>query len=803
LRAENKQRTGDREMPKSFARLILAGVLAALLPGAVATAQDNLTLRYDRPGIDWEHEGLPIGNGAMGAMIMGGVASDRIQFNEKTLWTGGPGVAGYDYGRPAASLKDAIAQVQQELNGKKRLEPETVAKRLGHKAVGYGDYQSFGDLLLTQAGSTGEVTHYRRTLDLSDAVASVRYKTGGVTFSRDYFASYPAGVIVIRLTADRPGQIGFTAKLAIPDNRSLSLHVADGRLTASGALKDNGLRYETQIQVIAKGGTRRNVADSVTVTGADSAFLIIGAGTNYADQYPDYRGPDPHGAVQARVDAAAAQGYDRLLAAHETDYRALFDRVSLDIGQAMPDLATDQLLLQYKDGASPADRALEALFFQYGRYLLIASSRAGSLPANLQGVWNNSATPPWNADYHVNINLQMNYWPSETANLAETEPPLFDFIDALVPSGEVTARNVYGADGWVMNLNTNAWGFTGLIDWPTAFWQPEGAAWLVRQYYEHYLFSRDENFLAQRAYPAMKATALFWLDELVTDPRDGKLVVSPSYSPEHGPFSAGASMSQQIVFDLFTNVSQAAHHLNDTAFAAKIDAALARLDPGLRIGSWGQLQEWKEDWDDRSDEHRHASHLFALDPGDQISPRTNPALAAAARASLRARGDGGTGWSKAWKISFWAWLLDGDHAHKMLSEQLRESTLPNLLDTCPPFQIDGNFGAVAGIAEMLLQSQTGEIDILPALPSLWRDGAVRGLRARGDLTLDIAWSNGKARHVRLVAGHAGMVKLRSTLFDGAFALTDATNHRIVVTASGGMASFRVEKGGVYTLAEAK
>lgn len=790
-------------MPKSFARLILAGVLAALLPGAVATAQDNLTLRYDRPGIDWEHEGLPIGNGAMGAMIMGGVASDRIQFNEKTLWTGGPGVAGYDYGRPAASLKDAIAQVQQELNGKKRLEPETVAKRLGHKAVGYGDYQSFGDLLLTQAGSTGEVTHYRRTLDLSDAVASVRYKTGGVTFSRDYFASYPAGVIVIRLTADRPGQIGFTAKLAIPDNRSLSLHVADGRLTASGALKDNGLRYETQIQVIAKGGTRRNVADSVTVTGADSAFLIIGAGTNYADQYPDYRGPDPHGAVQARVDAAAAQGYDRLLAAHETDYRALFDRVSLDIGQAMPDLATDQLLLQYKDGASPADRALEALFFQYGRYLLIASSRAGSLPANLQGVWNNSATPPWNADYHVNINLQMNYWPSETANLAETEPPLFDFIDALVPSGEVTARNVYGADGWVMNLNTNAWGFTGLIDWPTAFWQPEGAAWLVRQYYEHYLFSRDENFLAQRAYPAMKATALFWLDELVTDPRDGKLVVSPSYSPEHGPFSAGASMSQQIVFDLFTNVSQAAHHLNDTAFAAKIDAALARLDPGLRIGSWGQLQEWKEDWDDRSDEHRHASHLFALDPGDQISPRTNPALAAAARASLRARGDGGTGWSKAWKISFWAWLLDGDHAHKMLSEQLRESTLPNLLDTCPPFQIDGNFGAVAGIAEMLLQSQTGEIDILPALPSLWRDGAVRGLRARGDLTLDIAWSNGKARHVRLVAGHAGMVKLRSTLFDGAFALTDATNHRIVVTASGGMASFRVEKGGVYTLAEAK
>jgi alpha-L-fucosidase 2 len=299
----------------------------------------------------------------------------------------------------------------------------------------------------------------------------------------------------------------------------------------------------------------------------------------------------------------------------------------------------------------------------------------------------------------------------------------------------------------------------------------------------------------------MKAAARFWLDELVTDPRDGRLVVSPSYSPEHGPFSAGASMSQQIVFDLFTNVSEAAHHLGDTVFAAKIDAALARLDPGLRIGSWGQLQEWKEDWDDRSDEHRHVSHLFALDPGDRISPRTTPAFAAAARVSLRARGDGGTGWSKAWKIGFWARLLDGDHAHRMLSEQLRESTLPNLLDTCPPFQIDGNFGAVAGIAEMLLQSRTGEIDVLPALPGAWRDGAVRGLRARGDFTVDIAWSGGAARRVRLLAGHSGEVRLRSTLFNGRFALTDAANRKVAVTVDDGAGRFEAEEGRVYILAD--
>ncbi len=511
---------------------------------------------------------------------------------------------------------------------------------------------------------------------------------------------------------------------------------------------------------------------SLRFEGDCAVTIILAARTNYSMRYPDYRGAavDPAAAARADTNAAARRQSSGLTARHAEDYRALFSRVSLDLGAPPTRLPTDRLRAQNGSGNAAADRALEELYFNFGRYLLIASSRTGSLPANLQGVWNDKATPPWNADYHVNINLQMNYWPAESANLAETAGPLFDFVDHLVTPGRLAAQRYFGAPGWTMFLNTNAWGYVGPIDWPTAFWQPEASAWLAQHFYEHYLFSRDDTFLKKRAWPIMKGAAEFWLAALVTDPRDGQLVVSPSYSPEHGPFTAGAAMSQQIVADLFVNTAEAARLVGDKAFAERIEWRLGKLDRGLRVGKWGQLQEWKLDLDDPKDDHRHVSHLFALHPGRAIDPAKNPELAAAARKTLDARGDASTGWSRAWKINFWARLQDGDRAHKLLAGLLSDSTLPNLWDNHPPFQIDGNFGATAGMIEMLLQSQNGEIVVLPARPKDWTQGSIRGIRARGDVTVAIEWDACGARGIDVLSGRNQRIVLRSDLFKGAHSL---------------------------------
>jgi alpha-L-fucosidase 2 len=477
--------------------------------------------------------------------------------------------------------------------------------------------------------------------------------------------------------------------------------------------------------------------------------------------------------------------------------------VTLALDPGASKLPTDRLRAQYGSGNAKADRQLEQLYFQYGRYLLIGSSREGSLPANLQGVWNHHATPPWNSDYHVNINLQMNYWPAEVANLPETTPPLFGFVEHLVAPGKLAAQRYFGADGWTMFLNTNIWGYVGPIDWPTAFWQPEASAWLAQHFYEHYLFSRDTGFLKSRAWPVMKGAAEFWLDALVTDPRDGKLVVSPSYSPEHGPFTAGTSMSQQIVADLLTNSAEAARLVGDKAFATRIDGALAKLDRGLRIGSWGQLQEWKADLDDAKNDHRHVSHLFALHPGRAIDPLKNPELAAAARRTLDARGDASTGWSRAWKVNFWARLRDGDRAHKLLEGLIRDSTLPNLWDTHPPFQIDGNFGASAGIIEMLLQSQHGELHILPARPAAWPAGSVSGIRARGNVTVAIDWDPCGATRVVLDAGSEGPLTVRSALFEKPYDVSfDNAKKPKALETSGQTFTFQARRGGTYTFSRA-
>lgn len=759
----------------SLARLLL---WAAACTPSIAAAEVPLALWFDRPAQDWEKESLPIGNGAMGATIHGGIAVDHLQFNEKSLWTGGPGSEqGYDFGLPEQPQTRALSQVQNALRAEGRQPPEKVAGTLGREITGYGNYQSFGTLQL-EFPEPESVSAYRRELDLVNAIARVSYKAGGVHYTREYLASYPDGVIAVHLSADKEGSITFSADLDIPDNRSADIHMQDGHITVQGALKDNGLQYETQLQVIATGGRVTAGEDGeLRVNGADSATLLLAAGTDYAAEYPRYRGPDPHGMVQARMDRASRKGYPALRADHIADYQSLFSRVTLNI--APPGNAglgdarqldkgpqahrknppIDQWLKSYGTGNNAADRALEALYFQYGRYLLIASSRAGSLPANLQGVWNNSATPPWNADYHANINLQMNYWPAEITNLAETTAPLFDFVDSLQKPGSVAAEKLLGARGWTLFLNTNIWGFSGVIDWPTAFWQPEAGAWLADHFYEHYRYSNDEQFLRERAYPVMKGAAQLWLDALVKDPRDGRLVVSPSFSPEHGDFTMGAAMSQQLVGELLRNTRDAATQLGDTAFVTELNRTLENLDPGLRVGRWGQLQEWKADLDDPENQHRHVSQLYALFPDERISPQT-PDLLEAARTSLEARGDAGTGWSRAWKIALWARLHNGDRAHRILAAQLKDSTLPNLWSTHPPFQIDGNFGATAGVAEMLLQSHGGQIRLLPALPEEWANGSVTGLRARGNVSVDMAWQDGELHSARIAAGDAGRLRLQ-------------------------------------------
>ncbi|QLH20277.1 glycoside hydrolase N-terminal domain-containing protein [Streptomyces sp. Rer75] len=739
------------------------------------------TLWYDTPAADWEREALPIGNGTLGAMVFGGVARERIQFNEKSLWTGGPGGPGsppYDHGNWREPRPGALAAVQRLIDEHGAAAPEDVAARLGRPRSRYGAYQTFGDLWLEIPGAPESPDGYRRRLDIRQGVALVEYTAQGARHQREFFASYPDRVIVGRLGA-APGPVGFTLRHTSPRPGDHHVTARDGRLTIRGALEDNGLRFEAQVRVVCDGGTVTAGEDgTLTVTGAHSAWFVLAAGTDYADTHPHYRGEDPHRAVTETVDAAASQGWLALLSRHVRDHRALFDRTALDLGgRTPPGLPTDRQRAAYTGGESPADRALEELFFDYGRYLLIASSRPGApLPANLQGVWNDSIRPAWSADYHTNINLQMTYWPAHALHLAETAEPLHRFITALRIPGRITAREMFGARGWVVHNETNPYGFTGVHDWPTAFWFPEAAAWLVHHLYEHYRFTLDTGFLRDTAYPAMREAAAFWLDTLRPDPRDGTLVVSPGYSPEHGDFTAGPAMSQQIVHDLLTATLEAARTLgDDPAFQAGLRRALDALDPGLRIGSWGQLQEWKADLDDPADTHRHASHLFALHPGRQIAP--NGPWAGAAAVSLDARGDGGTGWSRAWKVNFWARLRDGDRAHRLLAGQLTDSTLPNLWDTHPPFQIDGNFGAAAGIAQMLLQSHRAVLEVLPALPRRWPDGSVRGLRAHGDLTVDITWREGRARSLTVTAGHDGPVRIRSDLFARPYTVHDGTTGR--------------------------
>lgn len=733
------------------------------------------------PDRAWESRSLPIGNGSLGANILGSISAERITLNEKTLWKGGPNTAkGADYywnvNKQSAEVLKEIRQAfldgNQEkaaLLTQKNFNGLAAYEEKDETPFRFGSFTTMGELYIETGLSEIRMDNYRRILSLDSAMAVVQFDKDGTQYQRKYFISYPDSVMVMKFTASKAGKQNLILSYC-PNSEAKSHLKADGNngLVYTGILNNNGMKFAFRIKAIHKGGTLKAEDDRLIVKDADEVVFLLTADTDYKMNFnPDFKdskayvGNDPEQTTQAMMKQALQKGYDELYRNHENDYTSLFNRVRLQLNpeENSPNLPTYQRLANYKKGMP--DYQLEQLYYQFGRYLLIASSRPGNMPANLQGIWHNNLDGPWRVDYHNNINIQMNYWPACSTNLSECTWPLIDFIRSLVKPGEKTAQAYFNARGWTASISANIFGFTAPLSNEAMSWNlnPTAGPWLATHIWEYYDYTRDKKFLQETGYELIKSSAQFTVDHLWHKP-DGTYTAAPSTSPEHGPVDEGVTFAHAVVREILLDAIQASRVLGVDANERKEwENVLEKLVP-YRIGRYGQLLEWYSDIDDPKDEHRHVNHLFGLHPGHTISPVTTPELAQAARVVLEHRGDGATGWSMGWKLNQWARLQDGNHAYKLYGNLLKNGTLDNLWDTHAPFQIDGNFGGTAGVTEMLLQSHMGFIQLLPALPDAWRNGSITGICAKGNFEVSISWKEGKLEKATFLSKSGAPCKVK-------------------------------------------